>query len=185
MSKQVKDMIVREYQRRFDGVGEAVLVEIRGMSNLENTSFRQGLRKDGVRVTVIRNNLAKRALGGTALEAIIPGLTGPSALVYGRASVVSIARKLVEDAKKNEKLGLKGACIDGEWFAGKAGVERLSSFPTKEESQARVVTLLLSPARNVVGAAKAPGANVLGIVKEIESRLEKGESIARTVAQVG
>ncbi|MDA1105025.1 MAG: 50S ribosomal protein L10 [Planctomycetota bacterium] len=185
MSKQVKDMIVREYQRRFDGIGEAVLVEIRGMSSTEDSAFRTRLRKHGVRVTVIRNNLAKRALGGTPLEAILPGLSGPSAIVYGRASVVSIARQLVEDAKKNEKLGLKGACIDGEWFAGKAGVERLSSFPTKEESQAQLVTLLLSPARNLVGAAKAPGARLLGIVKEIESRLEKGESIAKSVTQVG
>lgn len=179
MSKQIKDMIVREYRQRFDGVGEAVLVEIRGMTSAEDSNFRKTLRKDGVRVTVIRNSLAKRALTGTSLEALFPGLVGPTAIVYGKESVVAIARKLVENAKTNEKLGLKGACIDGEWFNGKAGVERLSSFPTKEESQAKVITLVLSPARKVVGCAVAPGSRVLGIVKEIESRLEKGETISK------
>ena len=38
---------------------------------------------------------------------------------------------------------------------------------------------MLAPAGNVVGAANAPGSNILGIVKEIEERLEKGETIAK------
>ena len=37
----------------------------------------------------------------------------------------------------------------------------------------------MSPAQKVVGAATAPGSNLLGIVKEIEERLEKGETIGK------
>ena len=39
--------------------------------------------------------------------------------------------------------------------------------------------LVLSPAQKVVGAAKGPGGRVLGIVKTIQEKLEKGETVAR------
>ncbi len=178
MSKPIKDMIVREYQKRFVGVDSAVLVELRGVAGADNTNIRQKLRAKSVRVTVVKNALARKAFAGTALDVLAPGLSGPTAVVYGGDSVVGIARDLVKIAKDQEMLVLKGACIDGTWFGGEAGVKRLSEFPTKEEAQAKVVTLVLSPARNLMGAVKGPGGCVMGIVKEIESRLEKGETIA-------
>lgn len=178
MSKPVKDLIVKEYRTRFAGLDGAVLVEIRGLSNSDTASMRGKLRESKVRVTIVRNTLAKRAFKGTTLEALAPGLAGPTAVVYGSDSVVNVARDVIKWAKGREQLTLKGACIEGEWYAGEAGVKRLSEFPTKEESQANVVMLALSPGRKVVGAIVAPGRRVLGIVKEIQTRLEKGEAIA-------
>jgi hypothetical protein len=55
-------------------------------------------------------------------------------------------------------------------------------MPTREEAQSNVVTLVLSPGRNLLGAVKGPGGRVMGIVKEIESRLEKGETISAVTA---
>ena len=93
--------------------------------------------------------------------------------------VVSIARELVKTAETNEQLSLMGACIDGAWFEGAEGVKRLSQFPTREEAQSQFVTLILSPARKVVGSVVSPGKRVLGIVKQVQERLEKGETIAK------
>lgn len=178
MSKPVKNLIVAEYKKRFADVEGAVLIEVRGMPATANTALRSKMRQSNVRVTVVKNTLAKRAFTGTPLEALAPGLKGPRAVVYGKTSVVNIARELVESAKSNDQLGLMGACLDGTWFDGEEGVKRLSKFPTREEAQAKVVTLVLSPARNAVGAIVAPGSRLLGIVKEIQTRLEKGETIS-------
>ena len=105
---------------------------------------------------------------------------GPSALAYGAESVVDVARELVNWAAKIEQLELKAAILDGELFSGKAAVSQLSKFPTRVEAQARVVQLVLAPAGQVVGAAMAPAARILGIVKEIQTRLEKGETIEKS-----
>lgn len=178
MSKAVKQLILSEYKKRFTGVEGAVLVELRGVPGIDNNRMRVDLRKQSVRVTVVTNSLAKRAFEKTPLEALVPGLTGPTAVVYGGESVVNVARELVRWAKELEKLTLKGACIDGEWFGGKEGVERLAKFPTREEAQAKVVTLVLSPARKAVAAIKGPGGRLLGVIKSVQERLEKGEAIA-------
>ncbi len=179
MSKPIKSMMVAEYRRRFEGVDNALLVDIRGIEANDNNALRQSLHASGIKITVVRNTLARDAFKETPLEILTAGLDGPSAMCYGADSVVEVARELVIWAKKVEKLDLKGACLDGEFFEGDNGVKRLSTFPTRDEAQAKVVQLILSPAGNVLGAAKSAGANLLGIVKEIEERLEKGEEIAK------
>lgn len=178
MSKPVKKLIIDAYKGKFDDVTGALVLDIRGLTSNDNNTLRNGLLKKQIRVTVVKNSLAKQAFAGTALEPIGPALEGPSALAYGE-SVVDVAREIMEWTKKIKTVSLKGAVLDGQYFAGAAGVKRLSEFPTKEEAQAKVVTLILSPARKVVGCVVSPGSKVLGIVKEIQTRLEKGETIAK------
>jgi large subunit ribosomal protein L10 len=179
MSKPVKELIISDYRTRFAGLEGALLVEVRGVGANENNALRLGLLKKDIRLAVIKNTLARKAFAGTPLEALGPALEGPSALVYGAGSVVDVARELVQWAKKVQNLQLKAAVLDGALYSGADAVKVLSRLPTRAEALARVVQVFLSPAQRAVGAATGPGARLLGIVKEIESRLEKGQSITR------
>lgn len=179
MSKVVKKLLMRDYETRLDGVEDALLISIRGVPAFDNNQFRNELAKKNIKITVIRNNLAKNTIKDSPLGSLIPLLEGPSALAYGAESVIDVAREVMVWAKKLEKLELKGAVIDGELFAGKAGVERLSKLPTREEALSQAVTLILSPGGKLVGAIKGPGSKIASIVKSIEEKLEKGEAIAK------
>ncbi|MCH2148920.1 MAG: 50S ribosomal protein L10 [Phycisphaerales bacterium] len=180
MSKLVKQMMAREYKDRFSDISEALIVDIRGIEANDNNELRLELHSKNIRITVIRNSLAKDAFQGTNLEGILPALSGPTALCYGGDSVVDVARELVDWAKKVENLDLKGAILDGEYFEGEAGVKRLSTFPTREEAQAKVVQIVLAPGAALVGAALGPGGRVMGVVKEVQERLEKGQAIEQS-----
>lgn len=182
MSKPVKELIVKEYQKRFQDLEAAVLVEIRGMDAPSTNQMRNDFARKSVRVTVVKNTLARTALKGSSHEALSAHLTGPSALVYGPGSVVDLARDLVQWAKGNDKFVFKAAILDGTVYEGPAGILALSKMPTRGEALSTVATVVLSPARNVMGAVKSPGAKVLGVVKEIQDRLEKGQTIT---AQAG
>lgn len=180
MSKTVKQMMVKAYKDRFGDISEALVLDIRGINANDNNSLRLGLHAKDIQVTVLRNTLARDAFGGTGLEELLPAIDGPSALCYGGESVVDVARELVDWAKKIEHLELKGAILDGELFEGDKGVKRLSAFPTRDEAIAKVVQLVLTPAGNLVASALSPGRNLLGIVKEIQDRLEQGKTIEKT-----
>ncbi len=179
MSKPVKDLILGEYRKRFGDLANALLIDVRGINAIETNKMRLSLARKDIRITILKNSLARRAFAGTGLAALGDAMTGPSALAYGAESVVDVARELLDWARKMEHLQLKAAVLEGDLFTGKDGVERLSRFPTKAEAQARVVGVALSPASRLVGAATSPGARILGIVKEIRTRLEKGETITR------
>ncbi|MFG0329935.1 MAG: 50S ribosomal protein L10 [Phycisphaerales bacterium] len=182
MSRQVKEMILDEYKSRFEGVDDAVLVDIRALGANENNEFRDGLRQKQIKVTVVRNRLARMAFEDSKLSGLDTLLAGPSAVVYPTAedgTVVDVAREIVDWAKKIKTLELKGAVLDGEVFSGKDGVERLSKYPTREEAQAEVVQIVLSPGAQLVGAITGPGGAIASLLKTIEEKLEKGESIAK------
>ena len=179
MSKTVKNLMIRDYQARLEGVEDALVISLRGVPANDNNELRMALQKKDIRISVIRNALAPHAFKDTGLEGLTPLLNGPSALAYGAESVVDVARAVMEWARKVEKLELKGAILDGTLFEGKAGVEALSKYPTRDEALAQTVTLFLSPGRKAVGAALGPGSRLLAIVKTIEEKLEKGETIGR------
>ncbi len=177
MSKLMKEMIIEQYRAKFDGIDDAVLVDIRTLDANQNNEMRTELGAKDIRVTVVQNRLAKVAFADSNLKAIDTFLAGPTAVVYGADSVVNVAREIMDWSRKIKSLELKGAVLDGEIFDGKSGVEALSKFPTKEESHAQVVQLVLTPGSDLVNAATAPGAQLLGIVDEMIDRLEKGETI--------
>jgi len=187
MSKTVKQIIMREYTSRIQKVAtdggvelhDAMLVSIRGLKAVDTTRLRGTLAKKNIRVTVVRNSLARKTFEGTTLAALSELLTGANAIAYGGNSVVEVAREVVAIAGKMPGLELRGAVLDGQLFKGKAGVEELSKFPTREEAIGRVVTLILSPAQKLVGQLLGPGRTVAGLVKSIEDKLEKGEAIAK------
>ncbi len=179
MSATTKKYIIRDYMSRFGEAQDALVLSVRGVPAGDNNRMRLALGQKDIRITVVRNNLARHALKETPIGPLCDLFQGPTALAYGGTSVVDVAREVMKWAEQLQQLELRGAILDGEVFSGKEGVRRLSSFPTRVEAQAKVVTLVLSPAQKVVGAAKGPGSKVLGIVKTIEEKLEKGESIAK------
>jgi large subunit ribosomal protein L10 len=113
MSKPMKQMLVRDFESRFDGHDNALLISVRGVGAIDNSAMRQSLAKQDIRVTVIRNTLARKAFEGTGLEALVALLQGPNALVYGAETVVDVARAIVDIAKTFPGIELKGAGKSG------------------------------------------------------------------------
>jgi large subunit ribosomal protein L10 len=179
MSKHVKEMIMRNYKDRLGDTSDAMVISLRGVKGTAATTIRNDLAKKKIKITVVRNSLAKKSFAGTALESLSEFLTGSSALAYGGQSVVEVAREIVTLIEKNPLLEMRGAILDGMVFKGKAGCTELSKFPTKDEAVANVITLVVSPARKLMGQIKGPVGTVGGLIKAIETKLEKGEAIAK------
>lgn len=179
MSKAVKSMVMDDYRGRLGDRTDAVVVTLKGVNAIANNQLRLALAKKNMHLTMIRNSLFLKTFEGTGLAALAPVLSGSNVVAYGGESVVDVAREIIEVIKKLKDIELKGAVLDGQLFTGKDGVEALSKFPTRDEAIARNITLILSPGRKLLGAVKGPGGRLMGIVKAIEEKLEKGETIAK------
>tara|TARA_R110000782_G_scaffold73091_2_gene146093 strand:+ start:5508 stop:6050 length:543 start_codon:yes stop_codon:yes gene_type:complete len=179
MSKPVKNMIIGEYRDRLGDAQDALVIGLRGISSNDTNEIRSGLAKKSIRVSVVRNKLFGQAFGETNLAPLTELLSGANALAYGGESVVEVAREIVELLKKFPDIELKGAVLDGQLFKGQDGVEALSKFPTRDEAIAKDVAIILGPAQKLVASVKGPGAQLAGVLKAIEEKLEKGEAIAK------
>ncbi len=173
MSKPVKNLISEAYKSRFGDINGAILVEIRGTTSNDTNDLRAALAQKNIKVTVVKNALAKSILGNTQAKDLSNFLSGANALVYPAGEGVDalgVARELAVWAKKIPTLQYKGAFYDGVLYEGQAGVEQLSKLPTRAEAQGNVVTLLLSP-----------GSQLIGILDAIKTKLEAGAPAAAAV----
>ena len=144
MSKLVKGLVQKEIAKRLGDVDGVAVINPRGIDAIKNNLIRRRLRAKGVRMTVVKNTLARRAVpDGSKLKGFDALLDGPSAVIYGEASIATIARMLLAEKKTDEKIELRGIFFDGELYAGDKGVEQVSKLPTREEAIGQIVALIL------------------------------------------
>lgn len=171
MSKQVKNFITRELTEQLGEMEGVGVINPRGIDAIKNNQIRRRLREKGLRMTVVKNSLAKRAVEGKKLQGFDKLLDGPSAVIYGKESSISaVARTLLEEKKQNEALELRGIFFDGEVYVGDAGVKTVSVMPTREEAIGNLVGLVLGPGRKLAAALKGPGGKLGAILKTIEEK---------------
>ena len=182
MSKKVKNLVTQELSARLKDIDGVAVINPRGMNAIKNNLLRRTLREKGLRMVVVKNTLAKRATAKTKLEGFDKLLDGPSAVIYGKTSIAAIAKLLLDEKKKDEKLELRGAFFDGEVYVGDKGIETASKLPTREQAIASLVAALLGPGRKLAGALKGPGGKLGAVLKTIEEKAKEKEAAAPAAA---
>ncbi|OQY07957.1 MAG: 50S ribosomal protein L10 [Planctomycetales bacterium 4572_13] len=173
MSYLVKNLVQNEYEKLFDGVGEFVVVDMTGVSGVDNNILRGELKEKGIRMTVVKNSLMCMALQKMGMDAAC-GIfaAGPCTVAYGGDSVVDVAKAIIDQAKTIKAISPKGAYVDGTLMPAD-GVKELSKMPTRAELQGQIVQLALMPGSNVAGALAGPGGVIAGCVKSLVEKLEE------------
>jgi len=175
MSKLVKDLITKELSTRLKGLDGVAVINPRGINATKNNQIRRRLHAKGLRMMVVKNNLARRATDGTSLKGFDKLLDGPSAVIYGNQSLPTIARAVLDEKKADDTIELRGVFFDGEAYVGQKGVERVSKLPTREEAIGQIVAAILGPGRKLAAAIKGPGGVLGGILKTIEDKAKETE----------
>lgn len=177
MSKKVKNLITQEITERFKDLDAVAVINPRGIAATKNNQIRRKLHEKGLRMTVVKNTLAKRAVGdGSKIKGFDKLLDGPSAVIYGKASVSTIARLLMDEKKTDEKIELRGIFFDGEVYVGDKGVEQVSKLPTREEAISQVVALIVAPGQKLGGIFKSQAGKVASLIKAVEEKAGKTAS---------
>jgi large subunit ribosomal protein L10 len=182
MSKLVKGLITDELSNRLKDVDGLGVINPRGIDAIKTHGIRRRLREKGLRMLVVKNTLAKRAVGDGKLKGFDKLLDGPSAVIYGKASIAVIAKTLLEEKKNDEKLELRGIFFDGEIYPGDKGIESASKLPTREEAIGALVGAILGPGRKLAAALKGPGGKLGAVLKTIEDKAKEKEGAAPAAA---
>lgn len=175
MSRPVKAMLRRELVSRLQGVDSLAVLSLTGVDGVSNNRLRRELRAKDIRVTVVKNSVARQALAEVGLGDVSELLDGPCAFVTGGESVVCIVRELLEQRKEIPSLVLKGALMESEVF-GPERMDELGRYPTRDEALAARVGQLQSPGAGLVAALVGAGSRLAGIIQAIKDRAEDAQN---------
>ena len=132
--------------------------------------------KAGVEMKVVKNTLAIKAMAQDEEERgyapLYEALKGPTTILF--SEIGNAPAKILKEFRgaKGERPILKAAYIDSDIFIGDDQLAILASLKSKEELIGDVITLLQSPAKNVISALKSGGSTIAGIVKTLQERGE-------------
>ena len=67
MSKPVKDLMTCEIRTQYEGVDSVCVIDISGLDAINTNRMRGELKKQNIRMQIVKNSIARRALAGSVL----------------------------------------------------------------------------------------------------------------------
>ena len=173
MNKTEKQALVDDLHKEFGRSPHAILVDFRGLSVPAVTEFRRKVRQSGSRYRVVKNTLALRAVKNTPLEALGPKFDNTTGVAYTGTDPVALAKTLIDFAKDNPALVVKGGLVSGTQMLDAEGVKALSTMPSLPELRSKLLGMLQAPASQLVRLLNTPASQMARVLKAHGEKLEE------------
>ncbi|MBY0433658.1 MAG: 50S ribosomal protein L10 [Cyclobacteriaceae bacterium] len=173
MTREEKGQIIDELAEKFSKHNHFYITDASGFSVGQINAFRRICFNQGVEYRVYKNTLIRKALEkqGVNYDPIYKVLHGFSGVIFSKESGNAPAKAIKEYRKKNEgKPAFKGASIESSLFIGEENLNALVDLKSKNELIGEIISLLQSPAKNVLSALLSGKQTVAGLVKALEER---------------
>ena len=177
MTRAEKESIVEELFQKFSQTEYFYFTDPQGLNVERVNNFRRMCFKAGVEYKVYKNTLIKKALEkmdtdySSFDDSVLKGFSG----ILFSANSSNAPAKIIKNFRKSEKSEdllpkLKGASIESDLFIGEENLDALSKLKSKAELIGEVISILQSPAKNVVSALQSAPQNLAGLVKTLSER---------------
>ena len=173
MKKEGKSQLVDSLKALIEEYAHLYVTDISGLNAEDTSKLRRESFKREVKLVVAKNTLLKIAMekSDKDFDEIYEVLKGNSAVMF--SNVGNSPAKLIQAMrKKAEKPIIKGAYVEESIYLGDDQLDTLASIKSKEELIGDIVTLLQSPAKNVISALQSGGNTLSGLVKTLSERPE-------------
>ena len=148
----------------FNKTSSVFVTHYQGLTVKQIDQLRSEMRKHGVLYKITKNRITKLALKNTKCKDISDLFTGPTAVAFSK-DAVSSAKILANFSKNNENLKILGG-IMGKEILKSEDIKRIATFPSLEESRAKIVGIVTSSAQKIISILLAPGSKIAILAHE-------------------
>ena len=171
MTREEKSQVIEDLTTKLTDGSIIYLADISGLNALDTSNLRRACFKSNVKLAVVKNTLLEKAMEQSdkdfgELPSTLKGNTSLMLSETGNAP----AKLIKEFRKKSKKPLLKGAYVEEAIYIGDDQLDTLVNIKSKEELIGDVITLLQSPAKNVISALQSGGGKLSGILKTLSEK---------------
>ena len=171
MTREEKSQVIEELTAQLADNSNIYLADISGLNASSTSDLRRACFKANVKLAVVKNTLLEKAMEASDkdfgdLSSVLKGNTSVMYSETGNAP----AKVIKAFRKKSDKPLLKGAFIEEAIYLGDDQLDALVDIKSREELIGDIITLLQSPAKNVVSALQSGGGKLSGILKTLSEK---------------
>ena len=172
MKKEVKDTIIVELGEKLKEYPHFYLVDLTGLNAEATSTLRRKCFKSEIKMVVVKNKLLHKAFEASDidLEPLYGTLKGTTAVIF--TTTANVPAKLLKEYEKEGIPALKAAYAEESIYVGADKLAELAALKSKNEVIAEIVSLLQSPAKNVVSALQSGANTIHGVLKTLGERPE-------------
>ena len=181
MTREEKSKLIEDIDILLTEKKHFYLADISGLTAEESNDLRRLCFKRDVSLQVVKNTLLKKAMerNDSNFEEFYQTLNGNTSIMFTKVGN-SPAKIIKEFRKKHNTPILKAAVIEGCFYLGDENLNSLVELKSKEELIAEIISILQSPAKNVLSSLQSGEKKLSGIIKTLS---EKEEKIIETKAE--
>lgn len=170
MKKEDKNKIIAQISTTLKEYDHFYLTDIATLNAAKTSQLRRECSKEDIKLMVVKNTLLKKALESLDgnYEEMYSVLKGNTAIMF--TNVANAPAKLIDKYSKENVPSLKGAYVQESFFIGANTLKDLVNIKSKTELIGEVITLLQSPAKNVVSALQSGGTLLHGVLKTLSEK---------------
>lgn len=171
MNREEKNQMIADLKVKLNENSHFYLTDISEMTVEDSNSLRGAFHEQGIRVEVVKNTLLQKAMESAEADysGLYEVLKGATSIMF--TEVGNTPAKVIEKFRKSSpKPLLKGAFVEESVYIGDDQLKVLSSIKSKDELIGDIVSLLQSPAKNVISGLKGSGSKLSGILKTLSER---------------
>src|SRR5215472_12309940 len=169
MANAEKTAAVEELAGKFRGSSGAVLTEYRGLTVAQLKELRGSL-KGNATFHVVKNTLTKIAVQEAGLgDQLAPLLSGPSAVAFVEGDVAQAAKGLLDFAKANPLLVIKGGVLDGKALTA-AEVSKLADLEPRDVLLAKLAGAMKATMAGAAASFAALPAQMARLLAALEEK---------------
>ncbi len=171
MTREEKSQVIEELTGQLADNANIYLADISGLNAGTTSDLRRACFKANVSLAVVKNTLLAKAMEASEKDfgELPTTLKGNTSIMYSETGNAP-AKVIKAFRKKSNKPLLKGAFIEEAIYIGDEQLDMLVDIKSKEELIGEIVTLLQSPAKNVISALKSGGGTIAGIIKTLSEK---------------
>ncbi len=171
MNRQQKEDLIAQLISSLTESEAVFVTDFKGLKVGEISSLRRKIDEAGGTYQVAKNTLIKRAIQGTPMEPITDRLTGNNALGMTTADPVSLAKALVEFAKANDKLVIKGGTLGGRLLELQ-DIKAMAELPPREVLLAQMLGAINAVPTSLVRVLAAVPQQLVYVLAAIRDQKE-------------
>jgi large subunit ribosomal protein L10 len=174
-TKAQKQEMVTMLASRLARATTLYVTDFTGLNVARITQLRRRLRQAGTDFVVVKNTLARRALGDAKVQGLEEHLAGPTGLVLTEpgADAAAAAKVLADFAREFEKPAIKAGLVNGKPVTP-AQVKRLATLPARQELLGQLGGALQAPMAGFVGALNGLLMNMVGALEALRAKRAAG-----------
>jgi len=171
MTREEKSLIIEDLTSQLTDSSTIYLADISGLDASSTSNLRRACFKANVKLAVVKNTLLFKAMEKADKDfgELSETLKGNTSLMISETGNAP-AKVIKEFRKKSEKPVLKGAYIEESVYVGDDQLDALVDIKSKEELIGEIITILQSPAKNVISALKSGGGTISGILTTLSEK---------------